>query len=287
MWRLIKNLIPFPLILIIIFYAIYTYNYNDWAVEKTYCASYNYKEQKRPIKIAILDSGIKQLDIFNGTSFTTYNALENSNDVNPVYNHGTQILSIINGATSNFTHMGVHVDLDVLDIQILDHNGIGNIESFTRGLEYALEQSPDIIHMSFSTTENDTKIEKLIKKAGENNILLVAASGNSLGFESGYPARYKEVISISAIDENMNRYGYSSINYIDYVAPGVNVPVINSLGELENVSGTSYSAAHFTNLLAILKTKLTTKELLDYLDHNTERLGNHKYFGNGIVRYGC
>ncbi|WP_052409921.1 S8 family serine peptidase [Paenibacillus durus] len=76
------------------------------------------------------------------------------------------------------------------------------------------------------TTDSKT-LKKAVKEAYKKGLLLVSAAGNS-GFNEGdtiaYPAAYKEVIAVGAINSRNERTFYSSSGKdLELMAPGASI----------------------------------------------------------------
>ncbi|MGQ0518459.1 S8 family serine peptidase, partial [Bacillus sp. D-CC] len=56
---------------------------------------------------------------------------------------------------------------------------------------------------NFGLSDCTPKLKEAIDEALDKGIIIVAASGNTLGLSVDYPAKYENVISVSAIKENL------------------------------------------------------------------------------------
>ena len=66
------------------------------------------------------------------------------------------------------------------------------------------------MNISFGVQSDNPKLKEAIDEALDKEIIIVAASGNTLGLSVDYPAKYENVISVSAIKENLKRSGVSA-----------------------------------------------------------------------------
>ena len=80
----------------------------------------------------------------------------------------------------------------------------------------------DIISISLGGGSKSQEEEDAFDKLREDGILTVAASGNTGGSDSIYPAAYGSVLSVAASDLDENLWHSSTINsYTDIAAPGM------------------------------------------------------------------
>ena len=212
------------------------------------------------VKVAILDSGYTShpdLDknIIGGKNFTSEDG-GNPNIFNDYNGHGTHVAGII---ASDNKIMGVAPNAKLLILKVLDRTGNGNCQGMYDAINYAIEQKVDIINMSLGIAINVNEIHTMLKKAVDNNICVVCASGNdgdgkAFTDEYSYPAGYYEAISVGAIDNaRVNAVFTNSNKEVDLVAQGVNVVSTHLNYGYCSMSGTSQATPHVTGALALLK----------------------------------
>ena len=87
--------------------------------------------------------------------------------------------------------------------------------------------------------------------------ILVAASGNEGTSELMYPASYDNVISVGAVDSNMNITSFSSYNEkVDISAPGAGIVTTDIDEVYVNANGTSLAAPQVTAVIALFQAYL-------------------------------
>lgn len=191
------------------------------------------------VKVAILDSGINEEKLI----YKRYNTFTKNEETEDKFNHGTKIFNVIyNTAPKKQQAM-------YYDIQVLNEQGLGTVENVCEGIEKSIEFDVDIITMSLGFNEHNEHLYNCVKKAIDKNIIVVAASGDTLSSDTDYPAKYKEVLSIAAVDSSNNLFSFSSTGKIDFVAPGVNIQTINNKNEKVEESGSSIATASFVGVL--------------------------------------
>jgi len=240
----------------------------------------NLSESK--VKVAILDSGINnELEIFQNKIKDTYNTIEKSNVTNDAYGHGTMVASIIAANPNLHTITGVNPNVEIYDVQVLNHRGGGKIEDLVEGIKWSINKNVDIINMSFGYPKDDPRLKEVIELALSKDIIIVASAGNTIGLSTEYPAKYDGVYSISAVDENFNSYKLAAKGKIDFVAPGVKIPVINHEGEKLYESGTSLATAYATGIISLVKSSTKTNKKINIVAKN---LGDKEKFGKGLIK---
>ncbi|WP_082829548.1 S8 family peptidase [Aeribacillus composti] len=213
------------------------------------------KEINRIIKIAIIDSGINLNDELKDKVVKSYNTINESSITNDEFNHGTPVAGIIAG-----NKIGVNPNVHLYDIQFIGVDGTGQLEHLVKGIEWAIEEDVDIINLSFGFQKSSAALEDVIKKANRNNIIVIAAAGNTYGFGVDYPAKYSNVLSIGSLNEDLSKAYFSGEGKIDFVTLGTDLKSINNKGAYDYFDGTSFSAAYFTGMISLIISKLSDKE---------------------------
>lgn len=217
----------------------------------------------KDIKIAVIDTGcctthpdLKD-NIIGGRNFTS----EDNSDPNKYEDgnsHGTHCCGVIAGKGHI---LGVAPDAKLLVLKALGSNGNGNLESIVNAMNYAIDQKVDIISMSLGCTIDVSELQQAVKRAVANNILVVAACGNSGDgnantLERDYPSSYEETIAVGAIDNARKFAVFSNTNnYVDLVAPGVKIVSTGLNNGYITLSGTSMACPHVAGACALLLEK--------------------------------
>ena len=227
-------------------------------------------EANRPdasdIDVAVLDTGI---DIRH-PDFADVKIDYHYDSFSPrdVLGHGTHVAGIIAAETNNGAGIAgvANCKLDVWKI-FPDHPVRGDFyvdgEKYLQALNAVRRSGVKVMNLSIGGTASSRTETLLFRKLEAAGVLSVAAMGNEFldGNPKEYPAAYKGVLAVGAVDERRERAWFSNTgHHIDLVAPGSNilstVPTLPSpyLSETHYAawSGTSMATPHVTAAAALL-----------------------------------
>ncbi|MEM8786615.1 MAG: S8 family serine peptidase, partial [Pseudomonadota bacterium] len=204
--------------------------------------------------------------------------------------HGTAMASLV---VSRTTFQGAAPDVTLISVRAFDrgklHKTTGSLTSdLVKAIEAAATQKAHIINMSF-TGPDEPLVNDMTAAAHRKGIILVAAAGNK-GPSSPplFPAAYRHVIAVTAIDAKDRRYKKANRgDYIQAAAPGVEVLVAKAGGGYTLNSGTSVAAAYVSAIAALLveeKPSLSPaalEALLTQTAHDLGPRGHDPDFGAG------
>jgi hypothetical protein len=228
------------------------------------------------IRVAVVDSGIdiRHPELANSI-LESFDAL-GSNEGPHV--HGTGIAGAI-AAHAKLTGSAPAAQLLAIRAFGAGANGAqSNSYVILKALDYAVSHSARIINMSFAGPK-DALIERGIAAVAAHNIVMVAAAGNA-GAKSPplYPAANPNVIAVSATDAHDHLFPASNRgNYVAVAAPGVDVFLPAPDDKYQITSGTSFSAAYVSGLIALMLERnpaLQPEELRTILMRTARDLGS-------------
>ena len=203
------------------------------------------------VLVAVIDSGIdvKHPELANSIA-DSFDALGSKEG--PHF-HGTGIAGAI---AAHARLMGSAPAASILAIRAFGAatNGAESTSYVVlKALDRAVAQGARIINMSFAGPK-DPLIERGIAAAASRDIVMVAAAGNA-GPKSPplYPAANPNVIGVSATDSQDALFAASNRgDYVAVAAPGVDVFLPVPDGKYQMLSGTSFSAAYVSGLVALM-----------------------------------
>ncbi|AGX43806.1 S8 family serine peptidase [Clostridium saccharobutylicum] len=240
------------------------------------------------IKVAVIDTGGNSFDgnlVIKGG----YNFIEKSNNYKDVDGHGTAVASII--SSNNY---GVVPESDVYSLKVdLSLSNEVVINQVIDGLKWCIDNKMDIVNMSFGFPDCESdELEAVCLEAKKKGIVLVCAAGNtSINAYLPIPARYDSTIAISSVDKNNIISKTSSYSFgIDFCCYGENIVALDQNGKNITVSGTSFSSAITSGIIALIKqqnSNLTFREIYEILKDNCIDLGDKGkdlYYGYGLIQ---
>tara|TARA_B100000902_G_scaffold86670_1_gene90859 strand:- start:1902 stop:3530 length:1629 start_codon:yes stop_codon:yes gene_type:complete len=228
------------------------------------------------IIIAVLDAGFNKTDkltvfenLFNEERILgTFDFVHRDNDVYSEHSHGTMVLSTIAGEDiGNFIGSSPNASFWLFRTEDVASENVIEEYYWLLAAEYADSAGVDIINSSlgYTTFDNPNQSHTYKDMDGKTTVVSIAAnmasrkgmivvnsagnSGNSNWHYIGAPADADSILSVGAIDENMNYAFFSSYGPTvdgrvkpNIVAQGKNTIVVNTDNVLLHANGTSFSS---------------------------------------------
>jgi len=205
--------------------------------------------------------------------------------------HGTSVAGVL---VSQNKHIGIAPKAKLFAIGAFNttkkrpHILQGSSSDIAKAIDSCIRHKADVINLSF-TGGRDALIKKVIDKAIQKGIIVVAAGGNGGHWGSTiYPALIPGVLATTAVDENKKLYKMADKGqFIDYSAPGVNILTIAPNGKYKVASGTSLASAHLSGISALLLSQGRRSSLIDKTLTETAtdlgKPGRDQEFGEGLI----
>lgn len=231
--------------------------------------------QRGKVKVAVLDSGIDMHDEFYTRQWVDFSDTVNGYKPTDNNGHGTMVAGPIAARISGFGMEGIASEAELYSVKILDKENEASVSTVVKAIEWCIQNDMDVINMSFGMDSYSEILADAVKKAYNNDILMVAAAGNDVK-QMQYPARFSEVLSVGSINSKLETSEFSDNSQTDLAAPGEDVQSTGFLGSYTKVSGTSLAAAHVTGVAAAVKsadTSLTASQLMEVLKGSAVSLG--------------
>ncbi|MCM3745594.1 S8 family serine peptidase [Sporosarcina luteola] len=243
------------------------------------------------VKVAVVDSGVANhpdLLIKGGVSTVDYTTSFNDDN-----GHGTHVAGSIGAKRDGRGLVGVAPDADLYAVKVMDQDGSGYLIDILEGLDWSIVNKMDVVNMSLGTSADSKAFHDMVAKAQINGIVLIAANGNDgVGTPVNFPAKYNEVIAVSAVDQSLQIGSFSSTGVeTEFSSPGVAIVSTYLNGSYARLDGTSMASPHVAGFVALLKQKnptMTNAQLRAELQKYATDLGDagrDSLFGYGFLTY--
>ncbi len=146
----------------------------------------------------------------------------------------------------------------------------------------------DVINISLAGPPNRL-LEAALQRASESDVTILAAAGNGGPVAAPmYPAAYKTVVAVTAVDAKGQVFRLANRgDYLDIAAPGVGVRHAKSGGGFASSSGTSFAVPFAATAVARLRQLQPGDNALELLCRTAEDLGppgRDSIYGFGLLR---
>lgn len=250
--------------------------------------AWNYGVYGNDVKVAVIDSGIRatHIDLVDrvlpGISYVDYNSdghisEDEKSDYSDNNGHGTAVAGVIAAAVNGRGAVGVAHKAKIVPVKITDAG------TFTTGyiaasILWCVDNDVDVINMSLGVNGDSRTIRNAVNTAIDNNIIVVAASGNVGGKISQgdyiYPAAQDNVVSVGNLQmvDSIVSVNSSSVqnDKVTVVAPGTGVVLLGKSADdsFSSGGGTSYSCPYVSGIAALAKSidkSITPAEFMEIL----------------------
>lgn len=204
--------------------------------------------------------------------------------------HGTSVAGVL---VSQNKHIGIAPRAKLFAVGAFraeashPNNLKGTSSDVAKALDACIQHDVDVINLSF-TGGKDSLVEKMVNKAINKGIVVVAAAGNGGRVGSTiYPALIPGVLTATAVDENQKLFDMADKGqFIDYAAPGVNILTLAPKGKYKLATGTSISSAHVSGVAALLLSRKGSQNINKILKQTAVDLGKpgrDQEYGDGLI----
>ncbi len=202
--------------------------------------------------------------------------------------HGTHCAGIVGAEGDNNDGIaGVNWRVEIMPLKFLGANGSGSVKDAIECINYAIARKQAgvnlrIISASWGSTMYSRALEDAIKRAGEEDILFVAAAGNSSTDNDRrphYPSSYAlpNVLSVAALTRRDELASFSNwgVKSVHVAAPGAEILSTWPNNQFEEHSGTSMATPEVSGVAALvlaLSPHMPVKDLRARLISATDKL---------------
>ncbi|HKG48555.1 MAG TPA: S8 family peptidase [Pyrinomonadaceae bacterium] len=194
-----------------------------------------------------------------------YNAIDNASDPMDQNGHGTHCAGIIGAeGENNIGIAGVNWKVQIMPLKFMNAGGFGTTKDAIEAINYVIDRKKAgvnvrVISASWGSTQRSRALGDVIRKAYENDILFVAAAGNSTTNNDRmphYPSSYDvpNVVSVAALDrhDELAKFSNYGVKSVAIAAPGVDILSTWLGNAYEEKSGTSMATPVVSGVAALI-----------------------------------
>lgn len=191
-----------------------------------------------------------------------WDVADNNNTVSPPpdriqeYFHGTHLAGIIARIARAAYGARAAEAITIMPVKSLADNAPDTaIRDGYKGIEYAARTGANIVLCAWNVAHISADEEKILQKARDKGVLIIAAAGNFPEEREQYPAADNAVFAVTALNKAnviSTRSNYGS--FVDLSAPGVDIVSTSSLSDEASAvhEGTSQAAAIVAGSAAVM-----------------------------------
>jgi len=218
--------------------------------------------------------------------------------------HGTHVAGIAAAASDNSRGVAgicwggrilpVRVMFRVYDRFTRRETSVGTDADIDAGIKFAVDAGAHVINLSLGGSAPSH--EMVLQYAYDQNVAVLAATGNDNSNSASYPASNPNVLAVGAVDENLNRASFSNYGpaYNEFVvAPGVEIASTYIDNDYVYLQGTSMATPFVTGLAALVAsvglrsgTRLNADAIYTILRETATPLGSgtgDPFYGAGLI----
>jgi hypothetical protein len=168
------------------------------------------------------------------------------------FGHGTMVMGIV--------HL-VAPTAKLLPLKAFHSDGTASLSDILRATYYGVQNSANVINMSFDTTSSSVELQKALDYANQKGVICAASAGNGGKAEIVYPAALQaDVMGVASTTNQDTRSSFSNFgNAIVWVAaPGEAIVTTYPFSTYAAGWGTSFSAPFVSGGAALLHNLKTT-----------------------------
>lgn len=263
----------------------------------------------KDVVVAVLDTGVDYTHVdlssniwvrpdnipqYTDDELGTFNDIQgydaNANIADPMDDngHGTHCAGILGAEGNNNEGIaGANWEVQIMPLKFLGRGGFGSTKDAIEAINYAIDRKQKgvnirVISASWGSTQKSKALEDVIRAAGEQGILFVAAAGNNSTDNDRrphYPSNYDlpNVISVAALDRSDSLASFSNYGAktVHVAAPGREI-VSTWLGNAyREASGTSMATPYVSGIAALIiasEPNISVEKLRERLIKSTDKI---------------
>jgi len=209
------------------------------------------------VEIAVIDTGVyvqhpdlaPNIDLAN-----SYDFVDDTSTMTDSYGHGTCCAGIAAAVQDNYIGMsGVAPYCRIMALKAATDSGYFYESNDVPAYLWAADHGAKVLSMSYFCDQVTPAEEDGINYCWDHGVLPVAAAGNSSSVIPYYPGAYDHVLSVAAVDGNLNMASFSNYgSWVKVSAPGTGIyATTNDGGYTSGFAGTSGACPHVAGIAAL------------------------------------
>jgi hypothetical protein len=202
----------------------------------------NPKTPANGVVIGLVDTAVQMQQGFNQYSLPPLTVVGQPNEPADQPAHGTMMFEdLLQGMAD--------APSKILPVDVYPSGSGTTTYQVIQGIVAAINSGANVINLSLGGTGDSATLDSLIQQGEQKGILFVAASGNTPGVTTTYPAAYPGVLAVTASDPNGQLASYADDGtFVRAMEPGTSIVYLN--GQAWEAEGTSTATAFATAAIA-------------------------------------